>query len=45
MLADANIKRASVASDVLGVSGRARLGALVAGEDDPERLADLARRR
>ena len=33
----------SVASDVLGVSGRAMLRALVAGERDPEVLADLAR--
>jgi transposase len=45
VLEDANIKLAGVASDVLGVSGRAMLEAIVAGEDDPERLADLARRR
>lgn len=45
MLEDANIKLAGVASDVLGVSGRAMLEAIVAGEDDPERLADLAVRR
>lgn len=42
-LEDAGIKLDSVASDVLGVSGRAMLGALVAGERDPEVLAELAR--
>ena len=41
-LEDANLKVASVLSDVLGVSGRAMLNALVAGEQDPERLAALA---
>ncbi len=45
VLEDANIKLASVASDVLGVSGRAMLEAIVAGEEDPGRLADLAVRR
>jgi transposase len=45
VLEDADIKLAGVASDVLGVSGRAMLEAVIAGEDDPERLADLARRR
>lgn len=45
VLEDANIKLGSVASDVLGVSGRAMLEALIAGEEDPEKLADLARRR
>jgi len=43
VLEDANIKLASVASEVLGVSGRAMLEALIAGETDPERLAGLAR--
>lgn len=43
VLEDANVKLASVASDVLGVSGRAMLTAIVAGETDPERLALLAR--
>lgn len=38
-LEDANIKLASVISDVVGASGRAILEALVAGETDPERLA------
>ena len=42
-LEDAGIKLGSVASDVLGVSGRAMLRALVAGERDPKVLAGLAR--
>jgi transposase len=41
-LEDAGIKLDSVAADVLGVSGRAMLGALVAGERDPQILAELA---
>src|SRR5262249_23067047 len=45
VLEDANIKLASVATDVLGASGRAMLEALVAGQTDPEQLADLARKR
>ncbi len=44
-LEDAGIKLDSVASDVLGVSGRAMLAALVAGERDPEVLAELAKGR
>jgi transposase len=44
-LEDAGIKLDSVASDVLGVSGRAMLAALVAGERDPDVLADLAKGR
>jgi transposase len=44
-LEDAGIKLDSVASDVLGVSGRRMLAALVAGERDPEVLADLAKGR
>jgi transposase len=43
VLEDAGIKLASVANDVLGVSGRAMLEALVAGTTDPAVLADLAR--
>ena len=35
VLEDANIKLASVASDVLGVSGRAMIRALIDGQDDP----------
>ena len=42
-LEDAGIKLDSVASDVLGVSGRAMLGALIAGERDPQVLAELAK--
>src|SRR5205823_3366054 len=34
-----------VATDVLGVSGRDMLRALVAGETDPHQLAELARRK
>ncbi len=41
-LEGANVKLASVASDVLGKSGRAMLRALAAGETDPEVLAGLA---
>ena len=44
ILEDANIKLGDVASDVLGVSGRAMIRAIIAGQDDPERLAELARR-
>jgi transposase len=43
VLEDAGIKLDSVASDVLGVSGRAMLRALIDGERDPEVLAELAR--
>ena len=43
LLEQANIKLASVASDVMGASGRAMLNALVRGEQDPARLADLAK--
>jgi transposase len=42
-LEDADIKLASVATDVLGVSGRAMLEALVRGTTDPDVLAELAR--
>jgi transposase len=45
LLETGNIKLASVATDVLGVSGRDMLEALVAGETDPAKLADLARGR
>ena len=44
-LEDANIKLASVATDVLGVSGRAMIRALIAGQEDPDALAELARKR
>ncbi len=42
VLEDAHIKLASVASDVLGVSGRHMLKALLTGQQDPQQLADLA---
>jgi transposase len=45
VLEGANIKLASVATDVLGKSGRAMLEALIRGEQDPAVLADLARGR
>ena len=44
-LEGANVKLAAVATDVLGVSGRAMLAALLDGQDDPEALAELARGR
>ena len=42
VLEDANIKLASVATDTLGASGRAMLEAIVNGEQDSQRLAELA---
>lgn len=45
ILQDANLKLSSVMSDVLGVSGRDMLQGLIAGETDPRKLADLARRQ
>jgi len=42
-LEDANVQLGDVASDILGVSGRAMLRALAAGQTDPRRLAELAR--
>jgi transposase len=45
VLEDANIKLACVATDVMGVSGRAMLEALIDGVSDPKELADLARMR
>jgi transposase len=44
-LEGANLKLAAVATDVLGVSGRDMLAALLGGEQDPETLAELARGR
>jgi transposase len=44
-LEDAGVKLATVASDILGVSGRAMLHALAEGTTDPAVLADLARGR
>ena len=45
VLEDSNVKLASVATDITGVSGRAILRALLDGENDPERLSELARGR
>jgi transposase len=45
VLEDANVKLASVVTDIRGVSARAILSALVAGETDPTILAELARGR
>lgn len=45
VLETANLKLASVASDVMGKSGRDMLDALIGGQRDPEVLAELARGR
>lgn len=45
VLETANIKLGSVASDVLGVSGRKMIEALIAGETDVSVLAELAHKR
>src|SRR5258706_3838339 len=42
LLEGANLKLCSVLTDVMGVSGRAILSALLAGETDPQTLAELA---
>jgi transposase len=44
-LEDANLKLGDVASDVLGVSGRAMIQAIIAGENDGGHLAELAKQR
>ena len=44
-LEDAGIKLSVVATDILGVSGRAMLNALIGGERDAQVLADMARGR
>lgn len=44
VLEGANIKLASVVSDVMGVSARDMLNAIAEGEEDPEKLANFARR-
>src|SRR5664279_2392795 len=44
-LEDAGIKISSVATDILGASGRAMLAALIAGQDDAQVMADMARGR
>jgi transposase len=45
LLEDTGIKLSSVASQITGVSGRAMLEALIAGQHDPAVLADMARGR
>jgi transposase len=45
VLEDANIKLAGVATDICGVSAQEMLEALLAGETDTAKIADLARRR
>jgi transposase len=45
MLEDSGIKLSSVATDITGVSGRLMLEALIAGENDPAILAQMARTR
>jgi transposase len=45
VLEDANLKVASVATDIMGVSGRAMVEALLQGTTDPATLADLAKGR
>jgi len=45
VLERANIKLASVATDIMGVSGRAMLEALIAGRTDAATMAELARGR
>jgi transposase len=45
VLERANMKLASVATDIMGVSGRAILAALVEGRADPATMAELAKRR
>jgi transposase len=45
VLEDANVKLGSVATDILGMSRRPMIEALIRGEEDPEKLASLARGR
>lgn len=45
LLEDAGVKLSVVASDIFGVSGRAMMAALIAGEQDTMAMADLARGR
>jgi len=45
VLESGNIKLSSVASDVLGVSGRAMLEAIIAGTATPEQMAELSKGR
>jgi transposase len=45
LLEDSGVKLSSVATDILGVSGRAMIEALIRGDRDVARMADLAQRR
>lgn len=45
VLEDANIKLGTVATDILGKSGRDMIRALIRGEKDPREMAELARRQ
>ena len=45
LLEDAGVKLSVVASDIVGVSGRAMLESMITGNRDPAALADLAKRR
>ena len=45
VLEDAGVKWATVATEVMGVSGREMMRALIGGVADPQPLADLARAR
>ena len=45
VLEDASVKLASVATDLLGASGRAMLKALIGGEQDMEKLAKISHGR
>ena len=45
LLEDAQIKLSVVASDIFGVSGRDMMAALIAGQRDPQVLAQMARAR
>lgn len=45
LLESANIKLASVASDVFGVSGRLMLRALIEGKASPQEMAELAKKQ
>lgn len=43
VLEDAGVKLACVATDIMGVSGRQMMRALISGEQDPEALSELAK--
>ena len=43
VLEDANVKLASVATDPMGVSGRAMLDAIIGGESDSHELAEMSK--